>query len=232
MLKSETIAKLAEALATFQGEVKNPYNSTVNPFFKSKYAPLGDVLALVRPILAKNGLSIIQESSSENGNVIIKTTLLHKSGEWIESEPLALKLEKNTPQGVGSAMTYGKRYSVCAILGISSDDDDDGNEHEKDGKNKPKQQAKPTNNKPQPTKPTISKEVQVVSDEIKKLIGKLIKEEKATQEDVRQAILRQSKQANYTLVTDAKEIKAILAEVKKLDIKKKEDKEANKEQSK
>jgi len=218
MQKSESIAKLAKALAAFQGEVKNPYNSTSNPFYKSKYAPLGDVLALVRPILSKNGLSIIQESSADAGNCVVKTTLLHDSGEWIESDPLTLKLEKNTPQGVGSAMTYGKRYSVCAILGISSDDDDDGNEHEKKkDDSKPKQENKPVS-KPTPPKPQISKEVQAVTDETKVIIGKIIKEEKATQDGVKEAILKHSTQANYTQVTDIKVAKAILEEVKKLDV--------------
>ena len=129
MNKSESITELAKAMAAFQGEVKNPSNTAENPYFNSKYAPLQDVLNTVRPLLSKHGLSIIQiPSSSEDGNrVIVKTLIMHTSGQWIESDPLILKMDKVTAQGAGSAITYARRYSLSALLGISSEDDDDGN---------------------------------------------------------------------------------------------------------
>lgn len=127
MNKSESITKLAAALSKFQGEVKNPNNVAVNPFFKSKYAPLEEVLNTVRPTLSKHGLSIIQAPSGDGNNIIITTTLLHESGEWMEFPELILKSDKPTAQGAGSAITYGRRYALSAILGISSEDDDDGN---------------------------------------------------------------------------------------------------------
>ena len=127
MNKSESIANLATSLCDFQSEVSNPKNTANNPFFKSKYAPLNDVLNLVRPILSKHGLSIFQSPSGDGDNIIITTMLMHSSGEWIESDPLILKADKATTQGAGSAITYGRRYAVSAILGISSEDDDDGN---------------------------------------------------------------------------------------------------------
>lgn len=127
MNKSESIKELATALSKFQGEVENAKNTANNPFFKSKYAPLSDILNLVRPLLAKNGLSIIQSPSGDGTNIIIVTTLLHNSGEFIEFEPLVLKADKATAQGAGSAITYGRRYAISAVLGISSEDDDDGN---------------------------------------------------------------------------------------------------------
>lgn len=136
MNKSESITNLANALALFQGEVSNPINTATNPFFKSKYAPLNDVLSLVRPILSKNGLSIVQAPSGDGENVIVTTTLLHNSGEWIEFAPLVLKADKATAQGAGSAITYARRYAISSILGISSEDDDDGNHAETNVKDK------------------------------------------------------------------------------------------------
>ena len=126
MNTSESISKLAKAMVNFSAEVKNPPNTADNPFFKSKYAPLADVLNLMRPLLAKHGLTAIQMPGGDGQNVTVKTILLHESGEWIEGDALALRTDKATPQGAGSAVTYGRRYSLSAMLGISSEDEDDG----------------------------------------------------------------------------------------------------------
>lgn len=130
MNKSESIAKLAVALVKFQGEVTNPKNVADNPFFKSKYAPLDEVLNTVRPILSKHGLSVIQAPSTEDNNIVITTILLHESGEFIEPEPLKLKMDKVSAQGAGSSITYARRYALSSILGIASEEDDDGNHAE------------------------------------------------------------------------------------------------------
>lgn len=128
MLKSESIQNLTKALVAFQQEVKNPTNTAVNPHFKSRYAPLSEVLNDVRPLLAKHGLAVIQFPGGDGETVSITTMLVHDSGEWLEFPPLVLKTDKLTPQGAGSAITYGRRYTLAAVLGISSEDDDDGNE--------------------------------------------------------------------------------------------------------
>lgn len=156
MNKSDSIANLATALCQFQAEISNPKNTANNPFFKSKYAPLNDVLNLVRPILSKHGLSIFQSPSGDGDNIIITTMLMHSSGEWIESEPLILKADKATAQGAGSAITYGRRYAVSAILGISSEDDDDGNHAT--GNTEPRQQQSPR----KPTQADAPKPLEVV----------------------------------------------------------------------
>lgn len=135
MNKSESIKNLAIALAKFQREVNNPSNTATNPFFKSKYAPLNDVLNTVRPILSKHGLSVVQAPSTEGNNITIATTLIHESGEYMEFPELSLKMDKVTAQGAGSAITYARRYALSAILGISSEDDDDGNIAEKQSEN-------------------------------------------------------------------------------------------------
>ncbi len=122
------IKNIASALLEVQREIKNPSNTATNPFFKSKYAPLPDILNCIRPILTKNGILLIQNTgSNEAGDVYIQTKLIHTSGEIIETDKLLLKPDKNTAQGIGSAITYGRRYQLTALLGISSEDDDDGN---------------------------------------------------------------------------------------------------------
>lgn len=133
MNKSESITQLATALAKFQSEIKNPKNTETNPQFRSKYAPLDVVINTVRLPLAKQGLSFMQSTASAGENIIIVTMLIHESGEWIESEALTLPAyqlksggaKEFNAQGAGSAITYGRRYSLSAILGISSEDDDD-----------------------------------------------------------------------------------------------------------
>lgn len=173
MNRSESISSLAKALSQFQGEIKNPNNTADNPFFKSKYAPLNDILNLVRPILSKHGLSIVQAPTGDGEHIIIFTTLIHSSGEYIEFPPLTLRTDKATAQGAGSAITYGRRYALSAILGISSEDDDDGNHAEikQDNKKKETPQAK----KPQPVKSELDELFELVKvkkyeDGIKKYI--------------------------------------------------------------
>lgn len=128
MKRSETINKICSALSKAQGEFTNPKKTKTNPYYNSKYADMADILDAIRPVLLKNELSIIQDT--ENGDldrVIITTTLMHSSGEYFESGALTLKPDKITAQGVGAAITYGRRYSISSILNIASEDDDDGN---------------------------------------------------------------------------------------------------------
>lgn len=137
MRMSESIVNLSEALARFQEDIRNPENTATNPQFRSKYAPLNVVINTIKPIMAKYGLSFIQSTGSDVGNesIVVTTLLLHKTGEWIESDPLTLPayqvkgggVKDFNAQGAGSAITYARRYSLSAILGLSSEDDDDGN---------------------------------------------------------------------------------------------------------
>lgn len=129
MNKSESITELNKALANFHKEVKQPMKDADNPFFKSKYVPLENVVEAIDDVAPKHGLTYSQYPvTTENGLVGISTVLLHESGEYIEFPPTTTKPDKNTPQGVGSALTYMRRYSLSAVFGITSDQDDDGNE--------------------------------------------------------------------------------------------------------
>jgi hypothetical protein len=133
MTKSESIKALATALCAFQAEIANVKKTSDNPFFKSKYAKLEDVLNEYRPIWTKHGLFISQTPCSADGKVGVTTRIYHTSGEWIESDPYYLQLVKNDPQGAGSAITYARRYALAAELGIQQEDDD-GETHRTEGK--------------------------------------------------------------------------------------------------
>lgn len=127
MNKSESIAKLSKSLTAVQAALQPAAKDADNPFFKTKYADLNSVWDSCRDLLAKNGLSVIQGNTvGPDGTVIVETILAHESGEWVQSE-LALPLSKRDPQGVGSAITYGRRYGLASIVGIVADADDDGN---------------------------------------------------------------------------------------------------------
>ena len=125
--KSESIANLVKALSTLQGELKDSSKNAINPHYKSKYSDLSEVLGNLRPLLAKHQLALSQFPSFENGIVSVTSLLAHASGEWIESTASA-PATKQDVQGVGSAITYLKRYSATSIVGMASaDQDDDGN---------------------------------------------------------------------------------------------------------
>lgn len=129
MKKSETLTEFSKAFAKTQQEMKQPLKDANNPFFKSKYVPLENVVEAITESASKNGLSFTQfPSSDEAGNVTVGTLVMHSSGEWIEYDPIRMKPVKNDPQSIGSAITYAKRYALSAIFGITSDPDDDGNE--------------------------------------------------------------------------------------------------------
>lgn len=88
------------------------------------YADLASVLTLVKPVLADHGLAVVQAVSTPNPqSIVICTTIFHKSGEWIKFDPLSMSAG-GTAQAIGSAITYARRYSLMACLGLAADDDD------------------------------------------------------------------------------------------------------------
>jgi hypothetical protein len=119
---SATIGKLAEALAKAQAEMEGAAKDSTNPHFRSKYADLASVRDACRP-LAKYGIAHLQPTRADGPHVTVTTVLIHASGEWI-SEDLTLTAGQNTPQAVGSAITYGRRYGLAAMVGIAPEDDD------------------------------------------------------------------------------------------------------------
>lgn len=125
--KSESIKNIAVALAKFNGEVSKIEKDSANPHFKNKYASLDNIIDEIRPILQRNGLSIIQMPGGDGEKFTMTTMLIHESGEWIESDPIVMRPVKNDPQGIGSCATYARRYSLAAFLSLNTGEDDDGN---------------------------------------------------------------------------------------------------------
>tara|TARA_R100001460_G_C3471482_1_gene167217 strand:- start:70 stop:573 length:504 start_codon:yes stop_codon:yes gene_type:complete len=121
--KSDSLDKLAGALAKAQSEMEGAKKESTNPFFKSNYADLHAVIKASFPHLSKYGLSITQGNEMIQGAVCVTTTLLHESGQWIRSK-VKLPLSKVDAQGVGSAITYGRRYGLSSMVGIAQYDDD------------------------------------------------------------------------------------------------------------
>ncbi len=121
---SETIGEIAAALAAAQAEIENVAKSGKNPHFRSSYATLPDTLDEARPKLAKHGIAVFQSACNGEGDEVgVVTRLIHKSGEWLESS-LFVKPTKYDAQGVGSVITYLRRYGLMAAVGIAGDDDD------------------------------------------------------------------------------------------------------------
>ena len=135
MNKSESIKSLAIALNKAQGEMGGAAKGANNPFFKSKYADLGSVVQAIKEPFANNGLSYVQLPVEDNGRIGIETILMHSSGEWL-SGSFTVQLSKQDAQGAGSAITYCRRYSLQAVAGIPSEDDD-GNAASKQQAKKP-----------------------------------------------------------------------------------------------
>lgn len=125
MKQSESISELATALSIAQSQIGGAVRSSTNPFFKSSYADLGDVIKAIKEPLAQNGLSMIQMPITNliEKSVGVSTRIIHSSGEWIEGE-FFLPLTKFDSQAVGSALSYSRRYGITSILMIPQTDDD------------------------------------------------------------------------------------------------------------
>lgn len=141
MNMSEQIDKIAPALVAIQ-ESMVAVKDADNLFFKSKYAPLDEILESIRPALKENGLTVLQSMDTEGRKITCTTRIMHTTGQWIDST-LSLDTDKATPQGFGSAATYVRRYGVCAALSISTpNEDDDANKAEDDAKKAKAESAK------------------------------------------------------------------------------------------
>ena len=150
MRQSESIKELAVALAKAQAEIRTIGFDSTNPHFKNKYASLAAIMDGVRPQLAKQGLAIVQGASESTDGFQVETLLVHASGEYI-GNVVPVPVSKHDAQGIGSAITYGRRYGVSALLALATDEEDDGNAA---AKAKPEPKApKPERLKPEDASP-------------------------------------------------------------------------------
>ena len=119
------IDKLAAALAKAQGEMPNALFNRINPHFKNKYADLASLRDAVMPSLSKHGLSVVQMPTlHETHGFCLHTMLMHASGQYLELFYPLIRHDK--PQQTGSDLTYARRHSLASLVGVASEEDDDG----------------------------------------------------------------------------------------------------------
>lgn len=111
------------ALAAAQMQMGKALKSAANPHFKSKYADLAEVADACMPALNSNGIAVIQPIREQDGKLYAVTILAHEGGETLEC-PVPLIVQKNDMQGLGSAITYARRYGLMSMAGIAPEDDD------------------------------------------------------------------------------------------------------------
>lgn len=168
---------LLSALVAAKGEFLPIKKERANPYFNSRYADLDTILSATTPALCINGLSIVQTTKIVESSMILVTTLYHKSGESITSEYWLCDLSKteeteldkygkprkiNLHQKIGSALTYARRYSYCAILSITADDDDDGEN------SAPQKKESKTNSEPE-NSPEFKKLIEETTKQVRAL---------------------------------------------------------------
>ncbi len=126
MITSQETDKIDAALAKAQAMFKPAVKDAVNPHFKSKYADLGAVWDAIREPLTGHRIAVMQDVENI-GDAIAVTTRLSHAGQFYAFGPLIVPLSQNTAHGIGSAITYGKRYALSAAVGVATEEDDDGN---------------------------------------------------------------------------------------------------------
>jgi hypothetical protein len=153
---SETTATLCAALVAAQGGLRPIAKDGKNPAFRSKYATLDGIMETVRPALAAHGLAVVQgvihPETGEGGRLVgitVETRLVHTSGEWLASV-VPVPVAKGDAHGLGSALSYGRRYGISALLALSTDEDDDGNAAAKAPPARQERPAKPAPAAPAP----------------------------------------------------------------------------------
>lgn len=131
MSEEKSMGPLYAALAKAQAQMQSAKKDSVNPHFRAKYADLAAVWEACRKALTDNGLAVVQMSAPAAEGVRVITVLGHSSGLELRDDPPVYPLAQRTPQAIGSAITYARRYGLAAMVGVAPDEDDDGNEASK-----------------------------------------------------------------------------------------------------
>jgi len=200
-MQSEKIDLLAAALSKAQASIRGAVKDSQNPFFKSSYADLASVWEAAREPLTANGLSVSQLIERDGDTPLMTTILMHASGQWIASTALIVAMKRD-PQSFGSAITYQRRYSLAAILGIPQIDDDAESAHGR-------QPAKPVESKPKP----VEKPVEQKPKESKKPKGNFDAAMGAIKKCVNQAELEKVSDGLLTRQWSSVELSLLTAEV-------------------
>lgn len=125
--QTNALDKILPAVLAVQSKATHVQKGTDNPFFKSKYADLSDIWGAIKDLMAENNLIVTHSMSQNEAKEYLTTRIYHVSGQYLESV-CPINPVKNDPQAYGSAVTYMRRYSLSALLGIVTDLDDDGND--------------------------------------------------------------------------------------------------------
>lgn len=128
---------LSKALLKAQGQMGKLIKDSVNPHLRNKYASLTSVIETVRQPLTDSGIVLYQSASTIDGGVMVRSMLIHgDSGESVE-EQLLMPIDKPTPQSIGSAITYARRYLIMLQCGLAPDDEDDDDGNKASGRTQP-----------------------------------------------------------------------------------------------
>ena len=149
--QSDQINEIAKALAAAQAELEPAAKNAENPHLRNRYADLSAVYETIRKVLPKHGLAVTQVMlPRDDGKAHVRTTLLHESGQWIAGECVMPCDKQGGIQGMGSAITYARRYSLSAIVGVVSEVDDDAEAatNRRDAAQRQRQQARAANPDP------------------------------------------------------------------------------------
>lgn len=149
MTTSDQINEIAGALAKAQGEMAGAVKDSSNPFFRTKYADLSSVREACIGPLTKNGIAVVQSPSTAGAVVSVVTQLIHSSGQWLRGE-VACTAKDDSPQSVGSAITYLRRYALQSFSSVAPEDDDGEAAHGR-GTEMPEQSVAKPVEKAQPT---------------------------------------------------------------------------------
>lgn len=132
MKTSEQVDKIYPALIKAQSEMGIAQKSCANPFFKSKYADLSELINVTKQVLLDNKMALIQSPEGTETTASVNCRIIHESGQWLEGT-ITLPITKRDPQQAGSAITYARRYQLAAMFNIAQEDDDgncaNGNEY-------------------------------------------------------------------------------------------------------
>ncbi len=177
-MSSPEIGQIAPALVAAFGELSDvpkgreaKIPTKTGASYGYRYADLADALSMVRPVLLKHGLAVTQTASNpDSDSVAITTTLIHTSGEWMMFSPLLLP-NGRTAQETGSAITYGRRYSLLAVLGLAAEDDDGASAAPRTPRQQPQRQSAPA---PRPSKPAPIARPE--EDEIRRMLAEVTAE--------------------------------------------------------
>jgi hypothetical protein len=148
MNKSESVSKLAPALAKAYAAIGGAQKGAKNPFFKSSYADLGSVMEACKEPLLDQGIIVLQPVGRDEQGGYVETLLLHESGEWISDKMRITCAKENDPQAYGSAVTYARRYGLQSMVFIPSVDDDGESAMARSSKPAPKKEE-PKSDEPQ-----------------------------------------------------------------------------------